>query len=58
MAIKQAYLGDGVYLKQLAGGQLQVYTSDGIRESNHIYLDLEILESLMQVVARWQESEE
>lgn len=40
------YCGDGVYAR-FDGERVTVYISDGIRESNHIYLDPEVFRSLV-----------
>lgn len=41
----QVYLGDGAYAR-FDGYQLELYTSNGIEETNNIYLDAHKLENL------------
>lgn len=45
------YLGDGAYAK-IDRGQICIYTSDGIDETNHVYLELPAFEKLKWWVER------
>ena len=47
-----AYLGDGVYIKQDEKDQLSfvLYTNDGIRDTNTIYLDPDVQSRLLQYI--------
>jgi hypothetical protein len=42
------YLGDGVYAEVNQCGQLVLTTEDGIRETNTIYLEPEVLRALFE----------
>lgn len=43
------YLGDGLYAS-FDGFQLRLYASDGIRDTNEVFLDSDTLASLLQFV--------
>lgn len=46
--IKRLYIGDGVYVSTTeVPGEFKLYTSDGIRETNIIYLEEHMLRSLI-----------
>jgi len=40
------YLGDGVYLRELDYGGIELTTEDGERATNTIYLEREVMETL------------
>lgn len=44
------YLGDGVYVAQDARDGLRLWTSDGIRDTNMIYIDWSVWSMLMMYV--------
>lgn len=41
-----AYLGDGVYARHNCANQIEIYTSNGITESDPIYLEPEVMQAL------------
>lgn len=43
------YLGDGVYVEEDGLGRIRLYVSNGIVETEQIYLDVDIIEAL----SRW-----
>ena len=45
------YLGDGVYMTT-EHGQLVIYTDNGIRRTNQIYVDAEFVEDLVDFIVR------
>lgn len=47
--MKSTYLGDGVYIEETARapGMLKLYTSNGIEETNVIWLEPEVIEALI-----------
>lgn len=45
-ATGETYLGDGVYARHNAFGQIEVYTSNGMTESRPIYLEPETMQAL------------
>lgn len=47
------YIGDGVYIKQGRwAGELILYTDNGYTEENHIYLDEQVTDSLLEYLRR------
>lgn len=56
---EKTYLGDGVYVMQDWGGQIKLYTSNGVEVTNEIYLEREVFESLLRFAARvWRGKDE
>jgi len=49
---KAAYLGDGVYAEEDYAQQIRLYTSNGIKVTNEIYLEPMILEQLVKFAQR------
>lgn len=47
--LRTVYLGDGLYAS-FDGFQLRLYASDGISETNEVFLDSDTLASLLQFV--------
>ena len=45
---EDVYLGDGVYARLDSGGSVELYTSNGIRNTNVIYLESETLDKLKE----------
>jgi hypothetical protein len=45
-----AYVGDGVYVKLGPDGTIILYTSDGLSNTNTIYLEPQVYESLLLIV--------
>lgn len=52
MAATKDYLGDGVYAEVTEYGDLVLTTSDGIRDTNRIVLEPEVLAALLRYVER------
>lgn len=50
--MERTYLGDGVYAELTEDGALKLITSNGIRDTNVIFLDLQTFEVLRQYVSR------
>lgn len=48
--MKPMYLGDGVYVAQDARDGLRLWTSDGTRDTNVIYVDWDIWSALAKYV--------
>lgn len=48
--MKKRYLGDAVYAEVLADGTVVLTTEDGIRSTNVIYLEPEVLSALLKFV--------
>ena len=49
LKIEQAYLGDGVYVREgNYPGEIILYTSDGIDETNHIFIDESMADTLIR----------
>jgi len=46
---EKTYLGDGVFVRVTDGGSVVLTTEDGIRTTNEIYFDVELL----QAFERW-----
>lgn len=46
------YLGDGAYVQPWTGGGLLLTTEDGIRTTNSIVLEPEVLEALLDYITR------
>lgn len=45
------YVGDGVYVEQGAwAGQIRLFTSDGINETNEIYLEAQEMQALINCI--------
>lgn len=55
-SMKRTYLGDGVYAKFDEWGDLVLTTSDGIRDTNLIVLEPDVLAALEQFIMRQRES--
>ena len=49
------YLGDGVYIESWLGDDLKLFTSDGVTETNTIYLEPEVAQSLMDFIKNYYE---
>jgi len=45
--IEPAYLGDGAYVR-VENGMVCLYTSNGIEETNKVYLELEVLRRFLE----------
>lgn len=50
----RSYLGDGVYVS-IECGMIKLTTSDGIRQTNEIFLEHEVYEALIKYVNRIKE---
>lgn len=50
----EVYLGDAVYAK-FDGYHIQLWTSDGIRKTNEIFMEPDVLHSFEQYVSRLRE---
>ena len=50
-AQRTSYVGDGVYVEAM-GHQFRIYTSDGVYESNNIYIEPETWASMKNEVER------
>ena len=48
-SFQKKYLGDGVYLDS-DGYHYILYTSDGVRETNRIYLDPSVAKALKEIL--------
>jgi len=54
MNIQKDYIGDGVYVKEGNYiGEIIIYTSDGITESNHICFEPGMVDTLKRVAERF-----
>lgn len=51
----EVYLGDGAYAKW-EGNQLLIYTSDGIRITNRVYLEPDGMLTLIHFWTGWMET--
>lgn len=47
----RAYIGDGVYA-EFQGFQIRLYSSDGIRETNEVFLEITALKELIAFAKR------
>lgn len=45
------YIGDGAYVRD-HGFEICIYTSNGISEENHVYLEPEAIESLIRFIEK------
>jgi hypothetical protein len=53
--IEPTYLGDGVYAEADQNGCISIYTSNGLTQSQHIWLEPEVLDSLNKYAKRvWE----
>ena len=50
--MEKSYLGDGVYIEQNDFGQVVLTTSDGLSDTNTIYLEPEVV----RAIGRWLQS--
>ena len=48
--MKRTYIGEGVYLDHTDPHNLVLFTSDGDREDNLIYLDTQCMKTLVRVL--------
>lgn len=52
---REGYLGDGFYARMCSGGQIELYTSDGIKVHSTIWLEPEVLKSLNEFASQFEE---
>ena len=53
---KETYLGDGLYAK-FDGRQFELYASDGIRKTNQVFLEPDVLSAFIRYIHRVETSE-
>jgi len=51
---RRKYLGDGAYVERTAYGDVMLSTSDGIRTTNNIFLDDDVLRSFLDYLSEQQ----
>lgn len=56
MSERSTYLGDGLYVELDDFGMVVLYTSDGVRHTNTVYLEPKVLENFVNWIKERQEA--
>ena len=54
MSERKAYIGDSVYVDVDFAGRVVLTTEDGIRATNTIVLEVDVLNHLLEWIERWK----
>lgn len=54
--MEREYLGDGLYVEIVSGQMVRLFTNDGLRDTNEVFLEPEVLTNFLKYVDKYREN--